>query len=323
MTILQKQIIYLLQKEGKMSRKKLGKLLGVTPAAMSQNIKIMMDDNIIISDEEIDLKKVGRKEVLLRLNEKRFFFLGIELSPEIYVVRSNLDGECESYSDYSNLEELKQSLKGKDFSNCLAISLSKKGFYSESNLNSEEKDLLVFLRKLCPEVYFNNNIACLAYSYKYYHDDATSFALIKYGPGLGSALFIENNLLKNDRYPTYELGQLEINLNGDTLEERVSYSSLDIDSSNVVETFENNDELRESVLSQLAVSIKTLNTLLQLDYVIVSGEIFRSNKVKESLYNILKKSGKFDLEKLSYIENYKVFNKNKSVVSGLYLFLKK
>ena len=320
MTTLQKQIILLLQKEGPLSRKTLWKRLGVTAAAMSQNIKTMIDDGFIYEDEEIDLKKVGRKEITLRLDRGHYFFLGIELD-DLFIVRSNLEGHCELINNkFNSLEDIVKYLKSINLNNCLSISLSKRGFYTIDSL--KEKNLINEIKDLCPNVYINNNIACLAYAYKYYHEEATNFMVIKYGPGLGSAAYINNSLLKNENYPTYEIGKIEVDYQGKTLEDEISYQALNITSDNILDKFTKNKDLQEKIISSLAFAIRNSNTLLQLDSIVISGELFQNDKNYELLRNKLSNHSNFNLNKLTTIDNYKTFNKYKSVITGFYLFSK-
>ena len=321
MTPLQKQIINLLQKNGRLSRKSLGEKLNVTAAAMSQNMKLLIAEGYIKEDEIIDKGSVGRKEILLRLNNKKYFFLGIEIEDYLSLTKSNLLGEVEEPIRFNSFDEVVTYLKEQKMEECLAISIAKKGFFTENNLNNKEKAFLQELKKMVKDVYFNNNIACLAYAYKYFHEDEENFMLIKYGPGLGSASFINNKLLKNERYPTYELGKLQVNLAGDTLENLISYEALNVTSENLLERFDNDKELRNKLIAFLSLAIKIPNTLLQLDKVIVSGELFQNIENYLALKEELNKDNSFDINKLTNIENYKAFNRNKCVVAAIYLYI--
>ena len=321
MTPLQKQIINLLQKNGRLSRKSLGEKLNVTAAAMSQNMKLLIADGYIKEDEIIDKGSVGRKEILLRLNDQKYFFYGIEIENGLTLTKSNLLGDIDEPVSFESYCDALHYLKSQKMEECLAISIAKKGFFTENNLNNEEKEFLQELKKMVKDVYFNNNIACLAYAYKYFHEDEENFMLIKYGPGLGSASFINNKLLKNDNYSTYELGKLQVNLDGDTLENLIDYESLNVTSETLLDRFENDKELRTKLIAFLSLAIKIPNTLLQLDKVIISGELFQKQENYLALKEELSKDKNFEITKLTNIENYKSFNRNKCAITAIYLFI--
>ncbi|MCF0116821.1 MAG: ROK family protein, partial [Bacilli bacterium] len=227
MTELQKNIIAIIQDLGKCSRKALTNILNVTAAAITQNTKLLIDAGYLRFLYEVDAQKVGRKEEMLAIIDDCFFSLGIDIDDEeINVISLNANRNVTSENSFNDIDEVISFVDNIDVKTCIGVVISKKGFYDLSLLSNKEKELIQIFEKNTIDVHFLNNIASLAYAYKFKNKENQSFLLIKYGPGVGSACFINNNLITSKNQSSFEIGKMLLGLNGETLENKIRYQSI-------------------------------------------------------------------------------------------------
>lgn len=320
MNNLQKSIIRILQQKKECSRKELSSLLSVTPAAITLATGPLLDGGFIEQLHEVSREKAGRKEVMLSVNADSFFAIGIDVNDDgISLVKLNGRLEVTQLIELSTIKELIVALDEFDLSLCIGISISLKSFYSVEHINNDVQTLLNHLKTINENVTLINNIAALAYAYKMRNPQDESFVVIKYGPGVGSACFIKNHLLQSPSNPTYELGKVFLNDRLVTIEEAIGYKSISDSKPEALALLRTDENVRARVLKVLGFTIHNVNTLLQLDKVLVSGDIFKDDRIFNEL---LEKIPMTDEEKakVTRMSDYAELNKAKSALTAQYLF---
>ncbi|GEM_PF-6046693 len=320
MNNLQKSIVRILQQKKVCSRKELSSLLSVTPAAVTLATGPLLDSGFIESLYEVNREKAGRKEIMLSVNPHSFFSIGIDLNDDcIALTKMNAALENVEVFEMPSTQSLIDALKIMDLSDCIGISVSLKSFYSLEHTDSSIQELFSFLETLNENVTITNNIAALVYAYKMHHPEDESFVLIKYGPGVGSALFIQNKLLSSKTNPTYELGKIYLDDGHTTVEEAIGYSAIAPTKKEAVEMLKDDETVQDNVFSVLARTIYNVNTLLQLDKVLVSGDIFKDDCIFEKLLRHLpmRESSK---SRVTRMDNYSDLNRGKAALTAQYSF---
>ncbi len=321
MNNLQKSIIRILQEKKECSRKELSSLLSVTPAAVTLATAYLLEKGFISKLHEVTRDSAGRKEVMLAVNPDSFFSVGIDIHDDGFsLVRIN--GMLEIIQDVEMLtkQALFDVLRGMDFSNSVGVSICLKSFYRIDHVSDEIKELIEFVKELTTNVTIKNNIAALAYGFKMFNPQDANFALIKYGPGLGSAFFIDNRLLQNQSSPTYELGKMLLDTSNLTIEEQIGYNKIASSKLEAVSIIKNDALLQNKVLKTIGLAIYNVNTLLQLDKVLVSGDIFKDDSIFASLLREIPMNEE-EKAKVTRMNNYQELNKIKTALTAQYLFL--
>lgn len=320
MNNLQKSIVRILQQKKVCSRKELSSLLSVTPAAITLATGPLLDSGYIQSLYEVNREKAGRKEVMLSVNPHSFFSIGIDINEEcITLIKMNASLEMTELFEFSYISELVDYMKVMELSNCVGISVSLKSFYSLEHADEVVQKLFEFLKTLNENVTIINNIAALAYAHKMHHPEDESFALIKYGPGVGSALFIQNKLLSSKTNPTYELGKIYLDDGLTTVEEAIGYKTIAPTKSEAVALLKENKTIQENTLKVLARTIYNVNTLLQLDKVLVSGDIFKDDVIFERLLAHIPMS-QGSKSRITRMSDYAELNRDKAALTAQYSY---
>ncbi|EHZ5796353.1 MarR family transcriptional regulator, partial [Enterococcus faecalis] len=89
-------VILHLYRHPKTSRIEISKLTGLTPATITKIIGDLIDENIVIEtgDEISGNTGSGRKQKIIKLNENKAIFIGVEVNVKgIFAVATNLIGE--------------------------------------------------------------------------------------------------------------------------------------------------------------------------------------------------------------------------------------
>ncbi len=317
---LQKAIIRTLQEKKECSRKELSSLLSVTPAAITLATASLLEKGLISKLYEVNRDCVGRKEVMLAVKPDSFFSIGIDIHDDGFsLIRINGMFEIVQELEMLSKDELLNAFKEMDFSNSIGVSICLKSFYRIDHVSKDIKELISFIKGLTTNVTITNNIAALAYAYKMSNPQDANFALIKYGPGLGSAFFIDNRLLQNQSSPTYEVGKMLLDYSGLTLEEQIGYNKIASSKREAVSIIKNDTLLQNRIFKTIGLAIYNVNTLLQLDKVLVSGDIFKDDLIFTSLLKQIPMSEE-EKKKITRMDNYAELSKIKSALTAQYLF---
>ncbi len=317
LTKTQKSIIRTLFIETEKSRSALAKDLHLSNAGLTLAIKPLLNEGLVIEAGKIDTGKVGRKELKLKLKNGYGSFLGIDIRKHnLYVDSMDLSGNIIESQRFSSVSEL-ISFLSLPHHRYLAVGLTLRGQAGEEEVQRRYPDLFDALKKLDLPLVIRNNVDCLADIYALYHPNDRNFLLIKYGPGVGSSVYIDGKSLGN----LSELGHTYYREK--TLEDTISYPAIlkqEVDEEEGTPLILENPSLLNSILKPLAFSICNADSLLSLQKIVLSGMLLSLEENKTKLIGeLLALHSAFDTRKLTVYQDYQSLNQKKSC---LYAFIK-
>lgn len=308
----QKFIISYLFRNDYVSQGKLSEVLNISKSAITQTLQPLIKENIIIKDDGVKTGKVGRREIPLHLNPDYGIFLGIDVRKHFYYL-SGIDfssnplfsKRCENLSGV--IKEINLAISNS--SQCLGLAITIRGFNSFDEFKEKNNDFVSAILSLNIPVKFINNVECLAYVYKFYHPEDKSFILIKYGPGVGSSIFI-NGLPVGSKS---EFGKMYVD--DKKLEDTISFNNLYqdcIDESECATKLLNDSNLLSFSMKCLAKCLVNADALLSLDSIILAGNVLSNqkaidllkeevNKIDETVYQHKEKT----YENYTHLNEYK------------------
>ena len=227
----------------KISQKDIASKLNLTPGAVSIICNDMLNESILkISHEDTEQGTVGRKQVLLEINNNFKYLVGVDISKRyISITLTNLDGDI--------LDQLVKDLNKNDSIDDLLLDISREitmlfwknnlqqdniiavGFtitgavndntgvslkyYNSRNENINIKEVLETQLNL--KVFVENNVCGYAmgealFSRNKYYDNSL---FLKWGLGVGSTVIINGTINKNRDYLTPEIGHIILDTEGE------------------------------------------------------------------------------------------------------------
>ncbi len=235
-------ILKLLNDQGAMSRKDIAHKVSLTPASVTMLCAELMNDNILIETGSIDgANKVGRKKVMVSINYNYKSILSITIEKKYtYIFVCDLKGDVITHkkiktnivvTPYEFLIQLSKECKellwdsNQNIKNILGIGICipgivdrKKGISVHAYGIWKEE---VLIKKYMEEfmncnVEVENNVKAFAegeliygYGRKY-----NNLLFIKWGPGVGSAIIIDNQIYEGKDNKAAEIGHYIIEVDG-------------------------------------------------------------------------------------------------------------
>jgi transcriptional regulator of PTS gene len=199
----------------------------------------------------------------------------------------------------------------------LGIAVTIRGFSSLTKLEADHPEIVrAFQNFSCP-VHFLNNVESLAYLYELYHPEDTNFLLLKYGPGVGSSVFVGGHPLKGHDGASSEIGHWFI-YSGHKLEDEICFDALlggDYEEKEGAEKLLSDPKAFARCIDTLGFSLINANYLLSLDKIVVSGVLLSNPKVCQALSDRLAEiDPSFDTSKLVIYDNYESLNERKGAL---------
>ena len=313
-----------LMEVGPVSRKELSEATGLTAAAVTQICNSLIEKKIMTELGTAESNGVGRKKVLVDIDYDYAYLYAINIEPESVVIAlSNLKGDAKEIRTLpcntkvppkELLHEiakmaLEMTLEFDDLpirgvavgisgivDKARGVSVHAYGIWEE-----EVPVKKILEEELSLPVWIENNVNALAYAEKMYGlgRKKDSIMLIKWGPGVGGSLILNQNLYEGTDRKAAELGHYIVEKNGTKcscgrrgcLETKVSYGALLKIASFTPETFgetlEREPKLKES-MDIFARSVVNAITIVSPDYVILCGYLFGQAKVREELIRMCK-----------------------------------
>lgn len=303
-------VLYLLQKNGSMSRKEIAQSLGLTPAAVTKICNDLISCGVLKETGEISKGSKGRKEILLSLNFGKKLVLGInaETTHITYSV-SKLSGEVVSAvtSEFTkdidtvlkNAEELlqKNNINKEDIFSvglCVVGSVTGKGYG------------LWDCRELCDKtaekyeapIAIENNVRAFAQSEMLYSGNYGNEAVLffKWGSGIGSAIGADGKILSGNDKGIAEIGHYIINPAGKRCrcgrygcleteageEALVALTKLRLEE---IITSKNEDVINilDEKIDAVALALANTATILNAKRIVLFGSVFSNNSVVKKL----------------------------------------
>lgn len=321
-------ILKFINDHGPASRKDLADALGLTPAAVTQICTDLFAEGILV-ETGVNVKSsgAGRKKVLLDINYEASYICAMTIEPEYTTVaitdlrgqviaekRCKTDGAIapEIYLDQLSqmAEKLLQECES-DRHKLLAIGVGITGLVDKATGSSikaygiwdEPVPIAKFLgQHFTVPVYVENNVNAFAMAELLYgtgkeHDN---LMVIKWGPGVGCAIIIDQEIYEGRHAKAAELGHFIVEKNGQLckcgrsgcLETKVSYAALCKIAPFAEDAFGSlycahmDDEIGRQladVLDLFARSIVNSATIMAPNRIILTGSLFESPEVRKAL----------------------------------------
>ncbi|MFW5893470.1 MAG: ROK family transcriptional regulator [Bacillota bacterium] len=320
----QHQLIGHLMTSGPLSRKRLTELMGLSKSALTLMTHKLTQQNIVHEEGILDNGGVGRREVLLNVVADYMHAIGLDIKPKtITLTVLNMRTEIVHKANYAKIDRAIAAIAqiAPYYNRIQGIGVTLRKFH---RMNTPRyKNLMDKIAALGYPVYYMNNVAALAIAYKVFQSNQKDLMVIKYGPGVGSALIINHNLMNEEEDKASEIGHSTIGVHQKTtLEDTIKYDTLfegGLDEDEVLEAFKQDDASLNKVIDYLAWSIYNAHTFLSIQNIIIAGQIFAIDSVFEQLRDALS-----DYETINQpialhrITDYKTKNLKKSAFIPFY-----
>lgn len=235
-------ILKLLNDHGAMSRKDIATALGLTPATVTLICADMLSAGMLLEKGEMaEEKRAGRKKVLIDINRRYRYVLSVSIeAEETCIAISDLRGNCMAerklrMEEYKEPEDLLKNVAqegkvlmwehgiGKE--EILGVGVSVPGIVKRTEglsiraLRVWDKPVPVgqiLGQYLDYPILVENNVKAFAEGELIYGSGKThdNMLLIKWGPGVGSAIIIENRIYDGQDRKAAELGHCIVEKNG-------------------------------------------------------------------------------------------------------------
>ncbi|WDC85311.1 ROK family transcriptional regulator [Caloramator sp. mosi_1] len=237
------EILKTIYTNGQMSRKRISELIGITSAAITVNVKEMMEEGLIVEQGEVeDTKRVGRKEINIDINYNYKYVIGICIEqPDIIITLGKLNLKVvDEYKvpiykgvGYRRIIDIvkegidiilnRNSIERQDIlgvgvgiigevDSTLGVSKNSFGIIEKNASIKEELETSLNMK-----VFVDNNVRTLALgeilsSREINNNESLLF--IKYGYGIGSAIIINNKIYLGCNNKAGEIGHTIVYPNG-------------------------------------------------------------------------------------------------------------
>ncbi|MGL5099346.1 MAG: ROK family protein [Fusobacteriaceae bacterium] len=318
-TLNKKSILNYLKTHGTNSRKTIAKNLNLTTAALSILTNELILEGLIVELGQVSEGKVGRKQIILDISPNAKSSLGLEISKgritfTILDLKSNVISKKKWYIEESLKEEkldeilvfIKKTIKDHKYP-VLGLGILISGYiYENTHWNIDIPDLKNYVEThLNIPVIIKNNMRGLVASELYDDTETRSFWLLKYGPGVGSSIVMEGNIVSGVNRRAGEIGHIILsggenkcgicNQNG-CLESEVSFEKIasrmgyrladkrvdEIDFSFIQRiTKPENEFVIYEALNKLAEAVAIGYRILDTGSIILAGDIFEKKHYYE------------------------------------------
>ncbi|MCG8501176.1 MAG: ROK family protein [Firmicutes bacterium] len=221
---------------GSISRAQLSKVTGLNKATITSQIAVLLNDRIVI-ETTFDKSTGGRKPILLSLNTRAAYAIGIDVDREhIHFLLTDLEGnvitkQCMGM-DTTSFESTKKVLKEKiqsliDSTPCSAYGVVGIGIGIHGMVDKNEKitfathskwknvDLKDYLRTAFNiPVFIDNNTNFCTYAEKTFYVNDSNLVCLTTSTGIGLGIVIDNVLYKGLHGFAGEIGHMIIEADG-------------------------------------------------------------------------------------------------------------
>lgn len=328
------------------SRKDIAELIGLTPAAVTQICSELLQEGLLKEQGlEAQSAGAGRKKVLLTLNYDCYYVITVNIESEnTYLAIANMKGDCiEQQTIVTERREEPEAFLTRIAGICLqmaenhaelipriagvgvavpgAVDREKGTSIHAYGVWSREVEVCRILEEyLHYPIWIENNVNALAaaellYGYGRSFDN---LLLIKWGPGVGSTIIIDNQLYEGRHGKAGELGHFIVERDGELcscgrrgcLETKVSYQALTRVMPFAQEEFgaaykkaaaDGKDGIFQEAIELFARTIVNSMTILAPNRVVLCGSLFRDRMIRDRLIEACcRYEPKYNAERILY-----------------------
>lgn len=226
-TIIEKQSI---------SRAQLSKMTGLNKATITSQVGELLNDGIVV-ETEFDVSTGGRKPILLTLNDKAAYAIGIELDiDKINILLTDLMGNIVekhiAYGDMSSLEDTRELLIKLVNKFMRLVPTSRYGIVGiglgiHGMVDKNEEIVLAphfkwkyinlkqsLADKFNVPIFIDNNTNLIAYAEKAFSTDVRDVFCLTVSSGIGLGIVIDNGLYKGFNGLAGEVGHMITHVDG-------------------------------------------------------------------------------------------------------------
>lgn len=319
---------------GPVSRKDIAEKTGLTPAAVTQICAGFMEQGLLFEiGQTTESQGVGRKKILVDINYDYAYILAVNIEQEqTTIALTNMKGNPEQIEVLSTRTGGSPKLLLMQIANVCRGILERKEMYQEKlagvsvsiagivnketgtsvhayGIWQEEVPVCEVLSKeLGCTVRIENNVNAFAMAELLYgmgkkHDN---LLVIKWGPGVGSTIIIDNKVYEGRHAKAAELGHFIVERDGKLcncgrrgcLETKVSYRVLAEKKNFLPKEFgdvyrtalrQGEEKIYEEAMDLFARTIVNSITILAPNRVVLCGSLFTDAKIRERLIEYCKK----------------------------------
>ncbi len=317
-------ILNYINKKGSASRKEIADATGLTAAAVTQISQGLIKEGILNELGTMDGEGAGRKRVLLEINYNCRYVVSVNIEQTHTIIAlCNMKGNelamdeiptdvCvapEKFLDMisEKIEEMLASLKPAILKKVAAISVSVPGIVDRENgiathaygiWNSPVNVCELMTKRLNMPCIITNNVDAFAEASSLYGvgRNYDNILVIKWGPGVGGTMLIDNKVYDGRHGKATEIGHFIVRKNGarcncgrlGCLETVVSYNALNkivsFDEGEFTRAYQGADAKEKATLDEaidlFAASIVNIITVMAPDRVILCGFLFKEDAIR-------------------------------------------
>lgn len=217
-----KLILSYLRRHGGSSRKTIAGELNLTTAALTNIANELLRDGLIVELGEVTEGKVGRKQRLIDIEGNGKIALGLEFKKRRIVFAAvNIKGDIQNKKEWV-IEKNEYKLKLGEvlaYINEYAVSKIEKiiglGILIPGYKEKDDRENVRYIKEKIREkiklpVFYENNIRGLVTAELYLEKKYKNFWLVNYGPGVGSGIVLNNEVLKGKKNMAGEMGHIPL-----------------------------------------------------------------------------------------------------------------
>lgn len=307
------------------TRKELADKAGISLPALTLSLKRLFEKEMLLSSKNSN-GKVGRDKEILTLNPDYAHFLSIDIRQH-HVTFVVIDFQGNILEDK---EMLLTEEPGKEVESIIRRYHIDQAIMTYRFHPNKVKVNELYGSMIGPLIHNGiplnnfNNVEALSLIYEFRYPSENSFLLLKYGPGMGSSIFVNGSLVRSDDSENSEIGHVYLP-DGKRLEDILSYTSLfgkPVSEPDGYELLKKDQKLTDHVLDILALTLVDADSFLSLDKIIFAGLLLSDDKILNEIKRRAKKiAPDFNVEKISTYPDYAFSNKLKGVILGFLTFL--
>lgn len=237
----QSTVLNMIRLKEPISRAEIAKQTNLTPPTVSSLVSELIEKNLIKEEQSTTSKAGGRKPIMLRINYSAHYIIGVYAASEVVrVILTTMDGKIiENYvkqiinlpskTEFMNLliESINWIIKKAEFKKDLILGI---GFAMHGLVDSEQ-GMAIFSPHLQLEnipikeglerefdipVIVENDVRALALAESWFGQgqNESDFICISVGRGIGSGIFIKNEIYKSSFHSAGEIGHTIVDVNG-------------------------------------------------------------------------------------------------------------
>ncbi|MDO5329863.1 MAG: hypothetical protein Q4F15_00325 [Bacillota bacterium] len=295
---------------GSLPNRTLADRLGISYPGLTLAAEPLVRKKVLLKGKEAPTGKVGRTEENLCLNPKAFYMLGIDIRRHSYLVcLTDFTGAEVEKKKIMTLLELADYIKQlkEGYTPIMGIGVTIRGYYNFGRFLEENIEFVSVLDECRLPYHCLSYVESLACIYKLHHQKDDNFLLLKYGPYVDSAIFVNGKCVKDGNGQAADVARTYVD--GETLGEGYWFRALlqgeKPEPEQALDMLKAQPAQYERFISAMAKTIVNADATCALERVILTGYIFQDDEVNSDLEDaILEINPDYDTNKNVHYDGY-------------------